>query len=397
MIRSDRYVVTLRVLVKGMDMRDYFITDLVWHKLKISKMIILKLKELGFHARVRFSAVQLKLPRPNLILDPRVNWPRGWRFDCRYHDDGVTVTLTRTDCSKDDIANADDDHCSMRAYDPQLEEVPRFDTTTYTYMGQLDEYAPLDTIVGIIDPSVNVIKDHAFWECTKMRKCIIHNQVHTIEMGAFHSCKSLEALFLPSSLKRIGLWAFNNCSNIRILPLPSDMSISNVDGVIFGGDNIFFDITGLESYYTQFVRNNRDQVNRSIIGFYRFCVPPLHKSCLNVNVSVQSIQGCILDHGTDAASIIDHDGMTPLHILAMNPHADSGTIVACLETDKRSAFVGDSRGNTPLDYLLKEDNFEGFTAVVMSLCVHREVHLRTSYTGSTNDDVDRKRKRINYK
>jgi len=34
-------------------------------------------------------------------------------------------------------------------------------------------------------------------------------------------------------------------------------------------------------------------------------------------------------HEPVIASIIDHDGMNPLHILAMNPHADSRTIMTC--------------------------------------------------------------------
>ncbi len=316
--------------------------------------------------------ITVKLPRPNLILDPRENWLRPCEFDCRYHADGITVTLTCIDRRRKPSG------CpfTLRTYDPETETVPRFDTTTYTYMGVDGERAPYNTIVAIIDQSVHTIKKNAFQSCTNMRKCIMHDQVHTIEQTAFECCTSLEALFLPSSLRKIGQSAFYDCSSLRILPLPQDMDPRNIGCLTFFHCETFFRTTQIQSHPRY----------ASIVDFYGNRIPPLHKACLQINVSTQTIHDCILTHGPIVASIIDHDGMTPLHILAMNPHADSGTIIACFEAEMSCAFLGDSRGNTPLEYL-KEYNLEGYTTMITSLCIHRE--------SSFHVVSERKRKRVN--
>ncbi len=269
----------------------------------------------------------------------------------------------------------------MRLYDPETETVPRFmfDTTTYTYLGVDGERVPVDTVVGIIESSVKKIKENAFLNCRKMRKCVMHDKVHTIEMNAFQWCTSLEAIFLPPSLKSIGWRAFQYCFNMRILALPNNIDIRNIGGWIVVGDETFFDITQIQRYQmpegTITLSPDAIQVHRAIIDFYRNDVPPLHKTCLNIYVSAQNIRDSIFTYGTAVTSIIDHDGMTPLHILAMNPHADSVAIMVCFEADINSVFIEDSRGNTPLDYM-KEYNFGGYTAVITSLCIHREVSIQ---------------------
>jgi len=135
-------------------------------------------------------SIQVKLPRLNLILDPRANEPHTRKFDCRYHADGITVTLTRIDrcrtpttyvgCSfsfreYDRIRGINRGSFTLRVYDPETETVPRFDTTTYTYMGINDEIAPANTIVAIIDQSVNTIKKNAFFGCSKMKKFKVYH------------------------------------------------------------------------------------------------------------------------------------------------------------------------------------------------------------------------------
>ena len=69
--------------------------------------------------------------------------------------------------------------------------------------------------------------------------------------------------------------------------------------------------------------------------------------------------------------------MTPLHILAMNPYADSGAILACFGANMNAVFVGDSRGNTPLDYLRVYHDIEDHTLVVASLCNWQQNHQAT--------------------
>ncbi len=97
--------------------------------------------------------MEVKLPRPGLVLDPRPNDPRECLFSIDYHDDGITVklTLTRVDTSNDDSSSSSTQEqlellsVSMRVYDPAIETVPRFDTTFYRYFGQDDEHAPNGT------------------------------------------------------------------------------------------------------------------------------------------------------------------------------------------------------------------------------------------------------------
>ncbi len=70
--------------------------------------------------------------------------------------------------------------------------------------------------------------------------------------------------------------------------------------------------------------------------------------------------------------------MTPLHILAMNPHANSGAIMACFQADMNVMFVNDRRENTPFDYL-EEYNLDGYSALITSLYIHREAMQSASH------------------
>jgi len=92
-------------------------------------------------------SMEVQLPRKGLKLDPRANEPHRVRFSIRYHDDGITATLTRID---DDHRGRGHGRFTMRLYDPETEEVPDFTSTIYVYMGLPDERAPNDTTLIII-------------------------------------------------------------------------------------------------------------------------------------------------------------------------------------------------------------------------------------------------------
>ncbi len=104
------------------------------------------------------STVVFKLPRSNLRLDPRAIHPKHLLFDCYYHDDGITVTLKRVH----NFRGYNERRCSfkMRVFDPEIEVLPDFNSKTYVYLGVDGDYAPDDTIVGIIDPSVKILDGH---------------------------------------------------------------------------------------------------------------------------------------------------------------------------------------------------------------------------------------------
>ncbi len=395
-------------------------------------------------------SVEVKLPRPGLVLDPRINERRNrkniepavWKVHCRYHDDdgsdndGTAVTLTWIDNHHrpNEILGS----FSMRMYDPAIETVPKFDTTFYTYMGEKDERVPHDTTHSNIHPSVRTIKEHAFHGCDKLKQCTLHNRVATIEEHAFGWCRSLEALFLPPSVNEIQTSAFCCCENIRILSMPLDIDVANKVGhMVFYRCNSLFDTAGIEQYESmrQFqdatltiMRNLRDQdfnsplpfdlsmqhildgcdtffqttheeydhgqlmyyfvnersdnnrINQALLHLYR-SQSPMHKACLDSNVNVQAIKDCIQTHGSATTYATDHNGMTPLHILAINPHASLGAILACFEVNKSAAFQNDGEDNTPLDYL-KEYNFEYYVSLFQALCLHRETRQKGALTNA---------------
>ncbi len=335
---------------------------------------------------IRGQSIEVKLPRRGLKIDPKASFPNNVRFDCRYHDDDITVTLTRIDRFSnlfeiifeilfDHIPNGE---CMMRIYDPAMEHIPKFDTTIYTYMGYDHERVPDDTTVAYIDQSVTTVKARAFSGCKKMKRCIMLNGVETIGKAAFSHCTSLDALFLPSSISSIQDFAFEQCTNMRILPLPIDIEMEHIEeGIMYGCDKLF-EITGVQQYEEDVFcqLNNDDEILEEMLNF-KSNLSPLHRACLDVNVVAETIKDCIVAHGSTAA----HDeaysyggGITPLHILSMNPHANSGAILACFEANMDAAFREDDKGKTPLDYL-KEYNVNSFLSMIQALCIHREASL----------------------
>ncbi len=380
-------------------------------------------------------SVQVKLPKKNMVIDPRPNNQRieirnrsgvlvcslkFGRFDCVYqrHDDGTTVTLTRVvdnevfenrdththtgTCTVDTgaILASIEGPFEFRVYDPDIEAVPLFNSTVYTFLGVFGERPPPDTTVLIIDQSVKDIPEKAFADCWNLKKCIMNDGVETIGMWAFldcsamkaiklsrslkhigqqafESCSSLEAIFLPSSVEIIESGAFACCTNIRILRLPLDVDVPDT---IFYYCEAFFETTQIQDYlydYTTHQTINIDEVHQAVINFYTN-LPPLHQACLDTDVNAQSLHDCVDTHGPDNAALRDHDGMTPLHILAMNPHADVRVVGACFRVDMNAAVKSDNRGNTPLDYLKVHHDIEYHTFLMASLCMYREMMIKES-------------------
>ncbi len=242
----------------------------------------------------------------------------------------------------------------MRVFDPEIESVPDFDSATYIYLGVDGEQAPDDTNVGIVEQSVRTIKIIAFADCMEMKRCIIHGHVVRIDQFAFWNCRSLEALFLPSSIRDIEGWAFERCRNIRILPLPLDIDFNQISKIpqycMLHRSDAFFRTTQIDFVLRR--TRTRDQVYEDILDFYRN-LNPLYKACLDTNVSTRAIHECVHTYGREIAFNTDYDGMTPLHILALNPHANTGCILACFEANMSAALVRDGIGKTPLDTLLE--------------------------------------------
>ena len=98
---------------------------------------------------------------------------------------------------------------------------------------------------------------------------------------------------------------------------------------------------------------------------------PFHKICYDSSITTQLINDYLNEYGNDSALQIDTThGMTPLHMLSMNPHAPSETIAALLDVKVDVAFRLDNEGKTSLDYA-RDYNVDGLIAMIGGLCNHR--------------------------
>ena len=98
---------------------------------------------------------------------------------------------------------------------------------------------------------------------------------------------------------------------------------------------------------------------------------PFHKLCYDSSVTTNQINEYLNENGNDSALTVDpYHGMTPLHVLTMNPHAPADAIAALFESNTEAAFLRDNKRNTPLDYA-KEYNVDGFASMMSILCIHR--------------------------
>ncbi len=345
--------------------------------------------------------VQKELPQANLQIDPRPIFVCDYAdfnstFDVSFDTSGKVATITRNNGAEKWSGEA----LLFRVYDPAKEVVPCFQSTTYTYLGVDGEKAPVETIVGILDSSVRTIKEEAFEGCKNMKLCLMHDQVESIERYAFVDCsamksirlsrklkhigyesfgfcESLDALFNPSTTTKIDHRAFVGCRNIRVLHLPDDINIEELGVGIMKDCSTFFEISQVEEYHALngcLIINN-EEVHQSILAFYRN-LSPLHRICLDTNVTEQKIHQCINLHGPTSAFTTDHNGMTPLHILAMNPYATPGTILGCFRLNKSAVFSEDNSEMTPIQYLKNHENVERLISLVHALCLHREARLQ---------------------
>ena len=338
------------------------------------------------------NSLKLKLhpQNKNIVVDPRaITLDRdGFRFECSVTAETLTVNRldygnprTRSDKGWTDF--------KVRAYDAETEKIPDFTSTTYTYMGLPDENAPFDTKIGIVHSSVKTIRSGAFKNCKKMSHCIMGDSVVKIEgqafggcrllrvvklsrcleyiaQRAFYDCWSIDGMFLPESVSYIGRWAFQNCINMRMFRLPESLDVETLGPILRGCRSMLagIDYEGHEDYVN---------VHKSLQCHHESKL--LYEVCQNTAISAQMITKHVEMNGLDddvphKSSSYRHN-LTPLHILALNPHACAGAIIPCFESNPRAAFSKDDRRLTPLDYLWK-NNRDGAIHLVRALCIYRQ-------------------------
>jgi len=105
----------------------------------------------------------------------------------------------------------------------------------------ISSYAFRDTYWSsvIIPDSVTSIKDHAFYECTRLTSVTIPDSVTSIGRYAFFRCSSLTSMTIPGSVTSIGDYAFRECSSLT--------SVSILNGVTSIGDYAFYGCSSLTS------------------------------------------------------------------------------------------------------------------------------------------------------
>ena len=78
---------------------------------------------------------------------------------------------------------------------------------------------------------------------------------------------------------------------------------------------------------------------------------PFHKLCYNSSIATKHLKDYLNERGNDSALAIDTiHGMTPLHMLSMNPHASADAMTALLDVDMEVVFRLDNQGKISLDH-----------------------------------------------
>ena len=113
-----------------------------------------------------------------------------------------------------------------------------------------------------IHPSITLIGEGAFRDCTNLTSVVIPHSITTIGVYAFANCDSLTSVVIPDSVTSIGYHAFSDCDSLTSIEIPHSVTtISNYafqscssltsvvieDGVNSIGNNAFQSCTNLTS------------------------------------------------------------------------------------------------------------------------------------------------------
>mmetsp|Transcript_944 Transcript_944/g.1404 ORF Transcript_944/g.1404 Transcript_944/m.1404 type:complete len:150 (-) Transcript_944:24-473(-) len=119
-----------------------------------------------------------------------------------------------------------------------------------------------------------------------------------------------------------------------------------------------------------------------------------HKLCYSSVVTTQMIIGYLNKNGKNAVLEIDATyGMTPLHMLTMNPHAPVDSIASLLDCNIETAFCLDNQQKIPLEYA-RDYNVVGLVGMIASLCNHRNSLIHVGTDTEKNRESATKRRRI---
>jgi hypothetical protein len=310
----------------------------------------------------------------------------------------------------------------------------------YIFQGLKNERAPKDATHVIVDDSVVVIRKDAFFECRNIVSIIMGDNVKRIERQvfmcctalrfirlsrtlnyighfAFCQCKSLEALFLPSTVKTIREGVFAFCRSLRLLILPNDINLSNLGSRIIKHTAISQMSKDAGVPYECYDRYDESNLRvNKWLKHHMDEAPPFHKMCCDPFVGAQKVNDCRNENGNDCSAIVIDTvhGVSPLHILAMNPHAPADAFAALINDNMEAIFCLDNmqpisidlidimypskedkipiakEKRTPLDFA-RENNVGGLIAMISILCNHRNSSV-PFHVDTKNENVTKRRR-----
>ncbi len=168
---------------------------------------------------------------------------------------------------------------------------------------------------------------------------------------------------------------------MRLLILPKDIDLTQ-DGMMTLNGTAIYQIAqtaGVEydnSNGDDAYKESKRRVNEWF--YHHMDEVPFHKLCYNTSIKTNDINTYLTDNSTTSVLAIDpHHGMTPLHILSMNPHAPADAIAALLAVNTETIFCEDNQGKTALDYA-REYNVGGLLGMMNVLCNHRRASSEPS-------------------
>ncbi|KAL7427691.1 LOW QUALITY PROTEIN: hypothetical protein ACHAXH_000997 [Discostella pseudostelligera] len=84
----------------------------------------------------------------------------------------------------------------------------------FLYTGQPASTIPRDIQHVIIDPSVKVISERAFYDCDQLEIVEFCHGLEEIKDRAFRHCTSLTSICIPSTVRIIDDSAFRDCTSL---------------------------------------------------------------------------------------------------------------------------------------------------------------------------------------
>lgn len=274
----------------------------------------------------------------------------------------------------------------------------------YRYRGQTEEQVPHGVTHVIVNEGVTVIKRLAFAHCEYLVSVIMADSVTEIEYSAFfecsalffvhvsrglerihrqafYDCRSIKSIFLPQTTMMIDDHAFESCISMKVFACVHMQADNFGKEIIWGCDDLLPD--DLQYEYDDEAEDIVNEESNTRINqwlarrrFERY--PPLHLLCHETLVSAQMINDFIREYGAQSAHTTDHNQMTALHIITMNPHASSDAILACYCANQVAAISRDLEGKNPMDYAVLYNNIGGLIEIISALCMH-QIASKVSY------------------